>query len=276
MSGPNARTNLQTYDNPETASHYASLHYVTPCERLLFDTYLKRGSAVLDLGVGGGRTTPYLSSLASHYVGVDYATSMIEACRAKFPNLRFEVADAADLSSFPDGAFDGVVFAFNGMDYVLPDESRRRCLEHIHRVLKANGCIIFSSHNPKAVVVRPNWNRERLRNISRRFSLGSGVLLWLLLAALTIARATLAVSQSAWMSLSRVLRRVPTRSFWTGEGNFIDSAHAGLLTHSWIPECAILDVEGLHFRVERVMADEYPPIGRRYATDWYYYVFKKR
>jgi SAM-dependent methyltransferase len=276
MSGPSAKSNLQKYDSPEIASHYASLHYLTPCERFLFDSYIKPGSAILDLGVGGGRTTPYLADLASHYVGVDYAASMIEACRNKFPNLQFNVADAADLSTFPDGAFDGVVFAFNGIDYVLPGESRARCLEHIHRVLKADGCVIFSSHNPRAVMVRPSWNRERVRRVARRYSGGSALLSRLLLAALASARATLALGTSVWRSLSRVLQRVPTHAFWRGGGNFVDSAHSGLLTHAWTPERAVLDLEGFHFRLERALPNDYPQIARRYATDWYYYVFTKR
>ncbi len=152
MTDRSADTNLQIYDAPEVAAHYAALDYLTPCERLLFETYVAPGSAVLDLGVGGGRTTSYLAQRASRYVGVDYAAAMVTACQAKFPGLEFVVADAANLAAFPDASFDVVVFAFNGIDYVLPDESRRSCFEHVHRVLKAGGVVIFSSHNARAVL----------------------------------------------------------------------------------------------------------------------------
>src|SRR5208337_5155868 len=137
MTNASSARNRQIYDATEVAAHYAALNYLTPCERLLFETYIKPGSAVLDLGVGGGRTTPYLAGRASRYVGVDYAPAMVKACQAKFPGLEFRVADAANLSLFPDDSFDVVVFAFNGIDYVLPEESRRSCFAHVHRVLKA-------------------------------------------------------------------------------------------------------------------------------------------
>src|SRR5882724_7260234 len=106
MRNLSASTNLKTYDVPEVALHYASLDYLTSCERMLFETYIKPGSAVLDLGVGGGRTTGYLAGRASRYVGVDYATEMVKACRGRFPGVELMVADAADLSVVPDGSFD--------------------------------------------------------------------------------------------------------------------------------------------------------------------------
>ena len=57
-----AEANLRTFETPEVARHYASLGYVTPCERLLFDCYIKPESDILDLGVGGRRTTKFLAS----------------------------------------------------------------------------------------------------------------------------------------------------------------------------------------------------------------------
>ena len=168
--GLSTATNLQTYDAMAVAAHYATLDYLTPCERVLFEIYIPAGSAILDLGVGGGRTTSYLAKWATRYVGVDYAPAMVKACEARFPCLEFKVVDAANLAIFPDASFDLVVFAFNGIDYVLPEESRQSCFKQVHRVLKANGVFIFSSHNPRAVLVRPRWNRMRLRQTARRFS----------------------------------------------------------------------------------------------------------
>src|ERR1700730_10292203 len=133
---PQRDPNIPIYNAAPIVQHYAALNYLTPCEQLLFETYLKPGMAILDLGVGGGRTTPYLSSIAARYVGVDYAGEMISACRRKFPHLNFEVGNAADLSIFPSSSFDAVVMAFNGMDYVIPDESRLLALREIGRVLE--------------------------------------------------------------------------------------------------------------------------------------------
>src|SRR6202451_1491041 len=93
---------------------------------------------------------------------------MIRRCRNKFPQLEFVVTDASDLSMFSDASFDAIVIAFNGLDYVLPEERRWQCLRECHRLLRAEGVLIFSSHNPRALLVRPDWNRERLRALARR------------------------------------------------------------------------------------------------------------
>jgi SAM-dependent methyltransferase len=274
-AGRSAETNLKVYAAPQVVSYYASLDYITPCERLLFDSYIKPGSSILDLGVGGGRTTAYLAGRASSYVGIDYSAAMVQACRAKFPGIEFRVADAADLSAIQDESFDAAVFAFNGLDFVLPAEARRACLRHIHRVLKPGGVFIFSSHNPRAIMVRRDWNHERLQGISRRFSGRSALLCSVLLAGLTSSRLTLALGQSAYSSLLRIFKRVPSPVFWRGEGNLADTAHGGLLTHYWIPERAVDELTRFHFRFERIVGNEYPQTHREFTTDWYYYVFAK-
>ncbi len=270
-----AETNLQIYEAPAIASHYASLEYLTPCERLLFDSYIKPASKILDLGVGGGRTTAWLSRRAATYIGVDRAAAMVEACQARFPELKFVVGDAADLSRFPDESFDVVVFAFNGLDYVIPAASRLACLEHIYRVLKTGGAVVFSSHNPRAIVSRQGWNRERLQAAARRFYAGSELLYELLLAGLTGARSVWSFFQSGAATLPRVRRRILSHAFWQGEGCVVDPAHGGLLTHCWIPRRVIDEMNSMGFRVERVLGDDYPRASRTYATDWYYYVFTK-
>jgi SAM-dependent methyltransferase len=275
MTGRSSATNLQTYDSPEVAAIYSALDYLTPCERILFEAYIPMGSAILDLGVGGGRTTRYLANRAARYVGVDYAPAMVKACQAKFPDLEFVVADAADLTAFPDASFDVVVFAFNGIDHVLPGQSRRNCFGHIHRVLKPGGVVIFSSHNARAVLVRPRWNRKRVQQAARRFSANSRILYWPLLALLTAGRSALALGQAAGATFLRLCKRIPSRAFWRGEGDVVDSGHGGMLTHHWIPSRVIAEVDAMPLRLDRILGDDYPYPSHAYETDWYYYVFAK-
>ena len=139
MSAQPQPPNLDVYNRPDVAAHYGALDYLDDCERRLFEDYLKLGMAILDLGVGGGRTTPCLSMIASRYVGVDYAEEMIGVCRSKFPQLEFAVGDASDLSRFADASFDAVIFTFNGLDCLAPDLKRQQCLRECHRVLKNDG-----------------------------------------------------------------------------------------------------------------------------------------
>lgn len=267
--------NIPIYNAALIVQHYAALDYLTPCERLLFETYLKPGMAILDLGVGGGRTTPYLSSLAARYVGVDYAGEMISACRRKFPQLDFEVANAADLSIFPSSLFDAVVMAFNGMDYVIPDERRLSALREIGRILDPHGILIFSCHNPRSILARASWNPQRLRDLAETIVRTNSVLfppvLWLLTALRTVAAGVRAFTQS----LVRLARRLLTRAFWRGDGYWTDPAHGGLKTHGATPEKISRELSALGFHLLRVLGDDYPQVSHLYITDWYYYVFSK-
>jgi SAM-dependent methyltransferase len=265
--------NLDAFNSPEVTSYYSSLNYLTPCERLLFDEYLTPGMAILDLGVGGGRTTPYLSSIATRYVGADYAAKMIAACRRKFPDLEFENVGASDLSIFAASSFDAVVMAFNGMDSVIPDESRYRALREINRVLKPKGVLIFSSHNVRSILVRPSWNPQRLESLAKRLVGGNSVLYRPFLWSLSGLRVVIATFQSFARSLDRVARRVPTRAFWRGEGYMIDTAHGGMTIHLWTPERVERELNRFGFHLLRVLGDDYPQASRLYVTDWYYYVF---
>ena len=267
--------NLEVYDAPETTRYYAGLNYLSSCERLLFDTYIPPKANVLDLGVGGGRTTNFLAGRAAQYVGVDNSPGMIEACRRKFPELKFMVADAADLSAFADRSFDAVVFAFNGIDFVQPDSNRHRCLAHIQRVLRPGGVVIFSSHNARAIFVRPSWNRERLIRLSRALSGNSQFVLKLATVVLTGGRISVAWLRALVETALRSVRRVPRKMFWRGQGELLDTAHGGLLTHYSVPRLIISEAKIAHLEPIRVVGDDYPKRSHALVSDWYYYVFRK-
>ena len=274
-TGSRADPNILTYNAPAVAEYYATLDYLTPCESLLFDQYLRSGMTILDLGVGGGRTTSYLSSIAGRYVGVDYAAQMIAACRKKFPRLEFEVANAADLSNFVSASFDAVVMAFNGMDYVIPNESHFCALREIRRVLKPGGILIFSSHNPRSIWMRPSWNPRRVQDMAQTMAGNNSVLFRPLLWSLPAVRLILAGLQATLHSFSRAARRLPTRTFWLGQGYLLDPAHGGLKTHYAVPEKVEHELGGFGFQLLRVLGDDYPRMSRPYVTDWYYYVFSR-
>jgi ubiquinone/menaquinone biosynthesis C-methylase UbiE len=275
MSESKQSANLGIYRAEEVVAYYARSSDLSACELLLFDTYLKPGMAILDLGVGGGRTTPYLSEIASHYVGLDYSAEMIEVCRAKFPDLQFVVADASDLSSFLDGSFDAVVFSFNGLGHLSPDEKRLQCLRECRRVLKPGGIFIFSSHNPRALFIDWQWDRERLRKLAKRFTGGARPLFYPALALLTCGRIGLALLRTLTKAIPRAYRRLPTKTFWHGEGYLLVPTHGGLLMHFAVPQRVIAEVENFDFKFLHEVPEGYPGKSRRFGTRWFYYAFAK-
>ena len=270
-----ANNNLQIYNSTEIAAHYAGLSQITPCEHLLFQKYVRDGAVVLDLGVGGGRTTPYLSNRSSAYLGLDYAPEMVRICRAKFPNLEFKVGDASDLSDMGSHSFDAVVAAFNVLDYVIGSDKRQSCWRECYRVLKPGGVLIFSSHNPRAVVVRPAWNHQRVRRIATVIAPAEGLIGRLLYFMLSCIAAVAATMRAALHTLRRLLRQSRYRAFWRGEGHVLDPAHGGLYTHCWVPKQVVAEVTRSGFCVLETVAGDYPSAGGQHVTDWYYYVFCK-
>src|SRR5690606_9331623 len=122
------RWNRQVFADADVVASYASTIGLTPAERALVDEFVHAGDAVLDLGVGAGRTTPALVERCGRYVGIDVSAAMVDAARRSFPDADLRVGDAADLRDFDDASFDVVVFSYNGIDLLHPDEQRHRCL----------------------------------------------------------------------------------------------------------------------------------------------------
>jgi SAM-dependent methyltransferase len=132
-----------------------------------------RDEAILDIGVGGGRTVLLLEPLARRYVALDYAPRMVEACRARFPNVDVSVGDARDLSRFADASFGLVTFSFNGIDAV-DHESRKAVLREVGRVLRPQGLFWFSTLNIAGLGLRlrpwlPEWPERDGRPLRRAY-----------------------------------------------------------------------------------------------------------
>jgi len=105
-----------------------------------------RGRPVLDLGVGGGRTTALLRLISSDYIGIDYTPELVELCRRRHPDADIRLGDARDLSDLPDGSRGLVLFSNNGIDAVDHD-GRGRVLSEAHRVLGTDGVLCYSTLN---------------------------------------------------------------------------------------------------------------------------------
>jgi SAM-dependent methyltransferase len=200
---------------------------------------------------------------------------MIAACQQKFPQLEFIVADAANLSQLHDQTFDSVVMAFNSMDYLIPRQARWQCLGEIHRVLKKDGVLIFSSHNPRAILSRPAWNPAKIEALARHLSGHRNWLFEVFRLPLLWLQVVAALFRSGVESVLRFFGRVGRRAFWSGDGYMVDPAHGGLLTHYAVPERVVAELQHRGFRFLRLAGNDYPRHSLALVTDWYYYVFQK-
>src|SRR5579864_8831456 len=57
----------------------------------------KPGERILDLGCGTGHLTAEIAATGASVIGIDRSPEMISQARRRFPNLKFEVADARRL-----------------------------------------------------------------------------------------------------------------------------------------------------------------------------------
>ena len=150
MVGPPdiAAINRGVYQRPGLTRWYANWTTLWPVEEIVFaaTAALWQGARVLDIGVGGGRTCGFIAPKAGSYVGIDFSETMIAAAKARHPHLDLRHADARGLPMFADGAFDFVLFSFNGIDSV-DDADRARILAEVRRLLRGGGTFVFSSHN---------------------------------------------------------------------------------------------------------------------------------
>ncbi len=114
---------------------------------------------LLELGSARGDTSFLFAPLVARVVGIDAAAVAVTKARElsaarNVPNVRFEIADARDLSLFPDGSFDAVLLA----DFVehVDDAVLVPALGEARRVLRARGALAVYTPN------RDHW-AERIK-----------------------------------------------------------------------------------------------------------------
>jgi len=157
--------NHQTYAARGIVNHYARLKQLQPAEERIIELLGDRLSRMkmLDIGVGGGRTTQHFCKLVSQYIGIDYSAEMIAACQRRFSTssqpVWLEVCDVRDMSRFQDNSFDFILFSFNGIDYIS-HQDRLQVFPEIHRVGKSGGYFCFSTHNLQGIEPEFDWQKQ--------------------------------------------------------------------------------------------------------------------
>lgn len=243
--------NLARYSDPAVVGYYGAQEGLLACEAHLVERHVAPGSSILDIGVGGGRTSAALSAHASRYVGVDYAAAMVAASQARYPHLTFVEADATRMPQFADASFDTVMFAFNAIDYIPDDAGRAAALREIARVLTPGGILILSSHNARGVAVRP------------------------LVEGVALPRAAWRVLRAGIVSLRQGARVLASNAFAKGEGYVLDPVHGGLRTYISTPKTFQPQLVAAGFEVLEKLGGLYPLSGPDWVQPWFYYACRK-
>lgn len=131
-----ADANRAVYERRSVSKGYARAGDLHRPEAVILEQYKDDfvGKSALDIGVGGGRTAPWLAGTAATYTGIDFSEEMVRTCRERYPQWKFQWGDARDLSDFASSNTDFVLFSFNGIDYVA-HEDRLEILREVMRVL---------------------------------------------------------------------------------------------------------------------------------------------
>ncbi|HAZ09613.1 MAG TPA: class I SAM-dependent methyltransferase [Candidatus Omnitrophica bacterium] len=147
-----AINNKNTYESADIIASFSVVDDLFLPESTILDMLRDKLARMkmLDIGVGGGRTTRNFAPLVKEYFGIDYSKGMIDLCRKKFLELSgkffFEVCDVRNLGIFKDKYFDFILFSFNGLD-CISHEDRLVALKEIKRVCSDGAFFFFSSHN---------------------------------------------------------------------------------------------------------------------------------
>ena len=240
-----------TYRDASVVDLYDRTRDLQEAERVLFGKHVRAGLEILDLGVGAGRTTRFLAPESKRYVGLDYSDAMVRRCQERFPELEFVEQDASDLSRFPDGSFDVVVFSFNGLGTLPTDTARQACIREVARVLRGGGVFLFSLHNAKFLVFRP------------------------VLGDVSPLKAVWRLSYAAYQTSKNVRRRLPNGAFWRGEGYVEDPGqHNELPVYTTLPEAVRREAERAGLQLIEHLGGPDTGTGPL-STPHYYYACRK-
>ncbi|MGY3779585.1 class I SAM-dependent methyltransferase [Isobaculum melis] len=115
---------------------------------LTMTSSIKKGNKILDIGVGNGASSRYLSTLASEIqvTGIDISKQAITSAQKlqSEANIDYQIMDVQDLA-FDNQSFD-LITAFQ-THFHWPNLTKS--LQEIHRVLKKDGRVIFASETAK-------------------------------------------------------------------------------------------------------------------------------
>jgi ubiquinone/menaquinone biosynthesis C-methylase UbiE len=129
--------------------------------KFLVDDFVKPGEKILDLGCGNGRLYETLKEKKVDYIGVDFSEKLIEIAKRRFPETKFQAADAINLP-FPNNFFDKI-YSTAVLHHIPSEEFRLQFLKEARRVLKPEGLLILTVWNL--------WQKAKIKKLIFKFTL---------------------------------------------------------------------------------------------------------
>lgn len=105
------------------------------------DLDIPRGSTVMELGCGDGKTLISLLSEGHRVIGLDFSMRALASLRSRLPRASTAELVLGDVNAIPmaDGSID-VLLAHHVLEHILERE-RRTAAREIARVLAPSGCL---------------------------------------------------------------------------------------------------------------------------------------
>jgi ubiquinone/menaquinone biosynthesis C-methylase UbiE len=125
----------------------------------------QKGEKILDVGCGQGVFSRELARAGADVTGLDSAASLIKTAQSRSANIRYLVADAANLRVFQDASFDAAscIMAIQNME-PLP-----KIISEMARVLKNNGRLLLVMSHPCFRIPRQSgWGIDEKRKLQYR------------------------------------------------------------------------------------------------------------
>ena len=125
----------------EYADRLGTMDSVHPVDRVLVDTWAARAPGpVLDAGSGPGHWTNHLVRSGLDARGIDITPPFVDHARARYPHVRFDVADIDD-TPYPARSF-GTILSWYSTIHHDPEQIQRP-LSEFARILRPGGLLVL-------------------------------------------------------------------------------------------------------------------------------------
>jgi ubiquinone/menaquinone biosynthesis C-methylase UbiE len=145
----NNKNNKLTWNLPPLVEWYKSRTHIQEGEKKILELVNFSNMNMIDIGVGGGRTTIHFAPLVNNYLGIDIIKDFTDFLEKKYinsPTYKFKCMDVLDLDK-QNNKYDFVLFSHNGIDNLLDIQSYINALNNMNTICSNNGYVCFSSHN---------------------------------------------------------------------------------------------------------------------------------